>query len=403
MKYSFLFAFLIAFFGCANAQNHPTCDGNRYRSEVFTEVDLTAGLKYGENTTFSGDFQELFLDVYEPANDEAEMRPVIILGFGGSFISGEREDLDFLCRYYARMGYVAVTIDYRLYDGPPFPFPTGEQLTEVVVQSIGDMKAAIRFMREDAATDNEFKIDPDIVFVGGISAGAIMAAHTAVIDADDTFTPELEALLEANGGFEGNSSDNFEYSSEVSGFINFSGALNDASWIDSNDPPFYSVHDDGDMVVPYGEGFASVFGIDIIYVEGSSVMTAIATEAGVTNELETVDSDLHVSYLLTEADREQYIGGSGAFMYELICADFMSNTNNTLIETRKVYPNPTTGQVVLGEQNFDSVEVFDAYGKKMFETAAVREIQIGHLAGGVYVLKMQRGAELFESRVVLEK
>lgn len=403
MKYSFLFAFLIAFFGCANAQNHPTCDGNRYRSEVFTEVDLTAGLKYGENTTFSGDFQELFLDVYEPANDEAEMRPVIILGFGGSFISGEREDLDFLCRYYARMGYVAVTIDYRLYDGPPFPFPTGEQLTEVVVQSIGDMKAAIRFMREDAATDNEFKIDPDIVFVGGISAGAIMAAHTAVIDADDTFTPELEALLEANGGFEGNSSDNFEYSSEVSGFINFSGALNDASWIDSDDPPFYSVHDDGDMVVPYGEGFASVFGIDIIYVEGSSVMAAIATEAGVTNELETVDSDLHVSYLLTEADREQYIGGSGAFMYELICADFMSNTNNTLIETRKVYPNPTTGHVVLGEQNFDSVEVFDAYGKKMFETAAVREIQIGHLAGGVYVLKMQRGAELFESRVVLEK
>ena len=403
MKKTFLFTFFFAFFGCANAQNHSTCDGNRYRSEVFTEVEVTTGIKYGENTTYASAFQELFLDVYEPANDTAEMRPVIILGFGGSFISGTRQDLDMLCRDYARMGYVAVTIDYRLYDGPLFPIPTGEQMTEVVVKTIGDMKAAIRFMREDAATADNYRIDPDVVFVGGISAGSIMASHTAVIDSTDTFTPELEALLAANGGFEGNSSSNYEYSSEVLGYVNFSGALNDASWIDSDDPPFFSVHDDGDQVVPYGEGFASIFGFDIVYVEGSSVMSATADAAGVNNELQTIEnSNGHVSYFFSPESRAQYVGASAEFLYELICADFMSNTNNPEVETIDIFPNPTTGRIVLANENFDGVQVFNAFGKQVSSAAKVKEINIGNLAQGVYLLKMQRGADRYQSRVVLK-
>ena len=201
------------------AQDHPTCDGNRYRADVFENFTETTGLKYGEGTTFGGNFQGLFLDVYEPEGDTETLRPVIILAFGGSFIGGAREDMAFLCEAYAKRGYVAVTIDYRLYDGALFPLPSAEDMTDVVIKSISDMKAAIRYMREDAATTNLYKIDPDNIFVGGISAGSITAAHTAVIDSTDTFTDELMTILEANGGWEGNTSDNFEYSSDVQGYI----------------------------------------------------------------------------------------------------------------------------------------------------------------------------------------
>jgi len=87
------------------------CDGSRYQDDIFEDIKVTTGIKYGEGETFSGIFQELFLDVYEPANDELERRPVIVLAFGGSYIGGNREDLEFLCEAYARKGYVAVTID----------------------------------------------------------------------------------------------------------------------------------------------------------------------------------------------------------------------------------------------------------------------------------------------------
>ena len=48
--------------------------------------------------------------------DDLEDRPVIIMMFGGSFIGGSRTSPDIveLCTRYAKMGYVAVAIDYRL-------------------------------------------------------------------------------------------------------------------------------------------------------------------------------------------------------------------------------------------------------------------------------------------------
>ena len=98
--------------------------------------------------------------------------------------------------------------------------------------------------------------------------------------------------MEANGGIEGNSSDNFEYSSEVQGLVNFSGGLNDSGWIDENDPPFVSVHDDMDGVVPYGSDFAKIFGIPIIYMEGSGKCHEVGDSLGIVNQLKTVQGML---------------------------------------------------------------------------------------------------------------
>ena len=55
-----------------------------------------------------------------------------------------------LCNDYAKRGFVAVSIDYRLYDLPLFPFPQAEQMEEVVVKTIVDMRATLSFLVNDA-------------------------------------------------------------------------------------------------------------------------------------------------------------------------------------------------------------------------------------------------------------
>lgn len=391
-----------------SAQEYPGCDGSRYRADVFTDVSVTTDLKFGEGVTIGGNAQELFLDVYEPVGDEQSMRPLIILAFGGSFISGERQDLESLCEAYARMGYVAVTIDYRLYDLPLVPFPTADEMRDVVVKSLSDYKAAIRYMREDAATDNQFRIDPDQVFVGGVSAGAIAAAHTAVLQETDDIDEFLLGLIEANGGFEGNSSTNTEYSSEVQGYINMSGALNDASWIDENDPPFVSVHDDMDITVPYSDGFAQVLGVSIVYLEGSRSMQLRADSVNVTNELMTIDNSFgHVSYLGTPEDFTTTMTFTASFVHDQICGEIVNVQDvSPELQAVQVFPNPTVDriQVKNPEGLVLGLRLLDVSGRTLLEQNNSTELWVANQPAGVYWLEVtdRSTAERTVLKVVLK-
>ncbi len=393
-----------------NAQNHPTCDGARYIEDIFTEVEITAGVNFGSATTISGNAKELDMDIYEPSGDVVENRPVIILGFGGSFIGGMRQDLDFLCRAYAKKGFVAATIDYRLYDGSLLPLPTAETMQDVVTKTVADFKAAVRFFRENADGANEYGVDPNLVFVGGISAGAIAAAHAAVMDDSDTYSDGLQAIITDNGGLEGNSSDNLEYSSEVQGYVNFSGGLGDADWIDENDPPFYSVHDDMDGTVPYGEGFASIFGFDIIAMDGSQVMNEVANANNVLNELLTIEGSTgHVSYFGSDPSETETIDASSVFLENLICNIIVvasASEVNSRLNSITVYPNPTRGMLFLkGEEGMSlSVTVRDMLGKELMYFENDRSLDLSAFAKGMYFVEMKdmESLDVVVKRVVVE-
>ena len=374
------------------AQTYPGCDGDRFRSDVFAEVQATNDIQFGEGVTIAGNTQQLFLDVYEPMDDQLEARPVVMLAFGGSFITGERQDLEALCLAYARQGYVAVTIDYRLYDLPLIPFPTADEMREVVVKALSDYKAAIRFMREDAATDNQFRIDPDQFFIGGVSAGAIAAAHTAVMQESDDIDDFLLGLIEDNGGFEGNSSDNTEYSSEVQGFISMSGALNDASWIDENDPPFVSVHEDMDITVPYGAGFAQVLGVNIVYLEGGREMQLRADSIGVTNELRTIENSFeHVGYFDTPEEFASTINFTTSFVHDQICGELTNVQDITpALQAVQVFPNPTTELIQMRNPEGLPLQVrlLDANGRLIKEAINTNELPVVDQAAGLYYLEV---------------
>jgi para-nitrobenzyl esterase len=328
---------LILIFLISNSSHaqHSTCNGTRYITGEFINADTTTAILFGNNTTFSGINQDLYMDIYEPAGDVATTRPVIIIAFGGQFIGGTRQDVSELCNYYAKRGFVAASIDYRLFDGPLFPLPSNSDITDVIIKASSDMKAAVRFLKEDAATSNTYKIDSNFIFIGGIGSGAIVANHVAYLDSTDSVSPTVSSALLANGGWTGNSSTNLQFSSKIHGVLNFSGALIDTSYISTNEPPLFSAHDDADATIPYAAGQMQLFSFPIIYVQGSALMHQKTTIMGIYNTLITVPSSTdHVSY---------FNGGSAAwedsvkttscnFLNEIICPP-ATNTFSTINET----------------------------------------------------------------------
>ena len=375
---------------------HASCDGSRYYSAQYS-VDSTLGVVFGNSTTQGGVNADLKFDFFEPAGDVAINRPLIILAFGGSFISGTREDMHSYCAYYASKGFACATIDYSLYFGPLFPIPDSITMTDEVIKAVSDMKAAIRYFREDAATTNQFKIDSNLIFVGGISAGSIVGLHAGMLQETNTVQPYIDSILTENGGWTGNSSTNFQYGDQVAGIINYSGALKWASYVDANDPPVFSVHDDDDGTVPYASGSASIFGFPIIDLEGSSLIHAKAQSEGVTSELITIpNSSGHVSYFGTQAGADSILLRSLEFVYPLICNQLAPVGINevTLLKEMELYPNPAMNQVQLELSTSEklNLSIFDITGRVVLteKTNGIATIiDVSNLLPGNYFIEVK--------------
>ena len=166
------------------------CSEGRYLDDIF-EVDVQYGIEYGENVNeeflFGTEYdQTLYMDVYQPAGDILDERPIIFFMFGGSFIGGSRDsgNMVALCNSYARKGYVAVAIDYRLTPNLIFE-ATSQKAYQAVIKGIHDLKAAIRYFKMNYEQGNDFRIDANRFFVGGVSAGAIASLNAVYINSEE--------------------------------------------------------------------------------------------------------------------------------------------------------------------------------------------------------------------------
>lgn len=289
----------------------PTPVTQRYVDRSFENVDRTSNIIFGEGARIGGS-QILEMDIYTPRGDSETQRPVIILAFGGGFVSGFKRDIliTTLATDFAQRGYVAAAIDYRLFE----PTPTTEDEVNIgIIEAMHDMKAAVRFFREDAAGPDTYGTRGDAIFVGGVSAGAIMASFSGALDMNDTLTTPVRDFLTANNGTDGNSSANTQISSQVQGVFSLSGAVSDFQWIDSNTAPIYAAHEEFDTVVPCRFGLNN----DGVPLAGGCDMVPLAQAAGVIAELYLVEgSDGHIGYSLSQYS--EIFDGSAAFLAGLI-------------------------------------------------------------------------------------
>ena len=266
------------------------CDGVRYTDEIFTEVNVTSNVLYGGNYNPNiwgqNNWEDLYMDIYEPAGDDVENRPLVFFLFGGSFVAGSKTNGDIveLCTRYAKMGYVAAAIDYRL-TGDLIWFPNPETAYRATAKGMHDLKGAIRFFRMNDETSNDYRIDSDRIYAGGVSAGGIIAVNTAYLDQESEIPASIVDYIEENGGLEGLSG-NEGYDSHFHGIINLCGAVGDYNWIVVGDMPVVNVHGTDDTIVPYGDGLITLFGLNM-QVYGSYVINETMLSLGNSSDLYT--------------------------------------------------------------------------------------------------------------------
>jgi len=265
------------------------------------------------------------MDIYMPAagTDTLSQRPVLVWAFGGAFVAGDRTQMHFLARESAKLGYVSASIDYRILQ-LSFPFPDSTEMMDIAVKASSDMKAAVRHFVKDADTDNLYNINPNQIFVGGLSAGAITALMTGAVDESDINSDFLQGLIDANGGIDGNtgSVENQSYGYDVAGIINLSGAVYQKEFIDGDDPSIFSVHGDADEIVPYVFGKPNI-GITIDFsLYGSKSIFDRSQEVGLRNDLVTIEGGGHTDIYIEEQyaqTRTDFFALGFQFLKDEIC------------------------------------------------------------------------------------
>lgn len=305
MKKFLLISLTAVFFGCRDDDNALS---GRYVEDVFSDADITLDIKYGAGAALVGSVSDLYIDVYEPKGDNETNRPLLLLAHGGAFVSGTKTSIRDLCISYAKKGYVVASMQYRLINDLSILNKDSVAYAEAVVLTLSDMRGAIRFMRNDALNANTFGINPDMIIIGGVSAGAVMSMNVGFLDENDNGYPEyLKEIQAENGGFEGNTND-INASSEVQGIISYSGSVLRVVWIDSNDPPIFMVHDELDEVVPCNYQDTNVVPFPLFAYGSCSIVDAL-DGAGVPYEFvsipgETNPPNNHVTYFGDDQGQE---------------------------------------------------------------------------------------------------
>lgn len=392
-----LFAALCA--GTAELQAQCIGSSGRYLNQVFSSFD-TSTVRY--STVYNLD-----MDVYEPTGDTATKRPLIILAHGGSFVSGNKNadaTVTDLCARFAKRGYVTASINYRLAGGL-FDLLDSLNAIDVVMKAIGDAKAAIRYFRADAAGANRFRIDPDFIYVGGNSAGAVLGVHLCYITSEAEVPSYVAQKIASNGGIEGNSG-NTGFCSNANGVINLAGAINQSAWISAGDPPCVSAHGDQDKTVPFicDDALQSSTGgiVDVVDLCGSGAMQPVLNAAGIRNVMKVFPGDDHVPWM-TSAAKFNFIDSMAAqFVFEQYCDQQFSYKNCFGVSSRELetdhgfelMPNPAKGFLKLNTSSsagFDMIRIFKTDGSLVREWNAAGayqpQIQTESLGSGIFILQ----------------
>lgn len=168
-------------------QTMPT--EGRYSAQLYTDAQLTTitDLEYGTAVNYQGTTVSLKIDLYLPPDDGPHPRPVVVAIHGGGFTGGNKSQMASTARSYARRGFAAASISYRL---DPRASTSEAYLLAAALNGIDDGMESVRWLRSRAATYN---LDTTRIAMVGSSAGGAVAMGVAVHD-DPTPTGPLSSF-----------------------------------------------------------------------------------------------------------------------------------------------------------------------------------------------------------------
>lgn len=228
------------------AQEPPASSPQPAAPNVTVDKDVSYASVKGTN---------LQLDVYEPADRGNIVRPAVLLIHGGGWTDLDKSTMEAMGRFLARSGFVAFSVNYRLFHGKENQWPA----------QLDDVQQAVRWVRANAS---KYGVNPERVGALGHSAGAQLAALLGMEETRDDSAPELarysskvQAVVDVDGPTDFTTGNNDEEAAFLNSFLGADYAKHADVWRDASpvfhvsrqNAPFLIVHGTRDESVPIAQ------------------------------------------------------------------------------------------------------------------------------------------------------
>ena len=355
-----------------------TIPSERYQKEFFNNIEVKSNVVYGKASgywtsspysndpyvvtlgkglikTFKDNEQlDLKLDLYFSRADSLKKKPVVMLIHGGAFYIGSKESAceQALAYALAKRGFFVASIDYRL----GFK-PTATDIEMSAYRAIQDAHAALRFLAHHSPG---IGLDPNQVYVGGTSAGAVASLNVAFMDNDERPARILEAEKKGVVGKVEESGNRYTETFTIKAVANMWGAVSDLNIIDADEKiPVLSIHGTDDVVVPfeYDFPFRNSLMINRVIMDkmyGSKTIHDRLNILGIKNKLVALPGKGHEPELETYNTLNTYIDTlifhTSEFFYEQTAPSVFLPASQLLVKAesplKNIYYEVTNGNVV---------------------------------------------------------
>jgi acetyl esterase/lipase len=216
-------------------------------SATFTPLSVEFG-SYGETLSdvpYCNADRAQRMDIYLP--DSGGPWPVLLYVHGGSWMHGDKSEAAMFANGMNMLGYLVVSVNYRLYPSAAFP------------SMIEDVKCAVRSLRAHAS---DYNLDPNRIAAIGPSAGGHLVSLLGTTTQDDGWdvgeyleqSSRVQAVISMAGVMD--LTRNFPNADiELMKRVGFGEhnvmQASPVTHVTSDDPPFLLIHGERDELVPY--------------------------------------------------------------------------------------------------------------------------------------------------------
>ncbi len=378
-----------------------TNDSRFTNTPFFTDGQISAQLNitFANVVDWKGNNVALKLDAHYPtlSVDTLPLRPLILLVHGSGLVSGDKVNYTRVCKEFAKRGFVAITINYRLGVNCNTDSISEEKAKYRVQQ---DINAAFRYVAQNASL---LRVDTSWMFIGGGSAGSVASLGVVYISQTEwnAFTPSLQSLL----GDLNNSGNNLTNKFSIKGVFNDWGAMLKTSIQPSEMLPMVAFHGDADNTV----AIDSTFGGGCIHVDksyGSRALHNLLVENGICSDLSVKPGGGHGVYQDSVFGTPFRVGRAACFFKSLFCkncssfyqtdsveanCNLITNIENGIKNDKiNVYPNPFKQRI--GISNLSGQERFvltNQLGQIIYQGVTIQSEDFSSLCNGIYTLKIE--------------
>jgi acetyl esterase/lipase len=231
--------------------------------------NITYGVAGGET---------LLLDIFEPANNNGQPRPAVVLVHGGGWTNFDKSTMRPLAQFLALAGFVAVTVDYRLFHDDATRWPV----------QLDDVQRAVRWVRANSA---KYNVDPEHVGAYGHSAGAQIATLLGMLETRDNsdaalakYSSKVQAVVDASGPTDFTKDTNDDATQFMTSFLGADFATHPEAWRDAS-PVFHASKSNAPILIVHGTHD------EMVPISQAEELNDALTKAGATVQFLRLDSD----------------------------------------------------------------------------------------------------------------